>query len=111
VVAGLGFILLDNQTQSLVYQSINEDQAHSLGMSVEEMRAYNNELDLINIMADEMNHQIAELQQSELNTKEEKLKFVSDLKDRYDLLSANLGVSPEAGRALVKVSSHSLKAK
>ena len=108
---GLGFVALSNETQSLVYQPVNSTQARSIGMSAAEMAAYNNELDLINVLSDETRYQVEGAQQLNLQTDEEKMKFVSDLKAHYAEVSANLGLSAEALSALGKVSSSSFKVK
>ena len=60
LTTALGFVLMDENRQMLVYSSLDKKTARQIGLSEVERKAYNDELALINLISDEMHKQAEE---------------------------------------------------
>lgn len=94
----LGLLVLDGEEGQLVaFGPLSMKDAQSLKISKLEVQAFNRELDQINALASYVDHEVAQIKEP---TSQDAANVWNDVKSE---------VSPEAFRALVKVSENSLR--
>ena len=100
-------VLLDDNRQVLVFQSLDQKTARKMGLSEEERKAYNDELALINLVSDEMQKQAKEIQEEDKDITPEKMQ--AEMKESYNKLAKEAGLSRTAQRALGKAIAHTFQ--